>query len=256
MRTLAIVALAFILGSGVWGEALAQEPSNITVNVVRQNAEAVIIVNGIPVHRAAWDAAYADTSVTDSASIGMWLVDGDNTVAVEATAIAAGGYAEIIVLKSFDEPYLFEQRIDGEGRVETTVTVEGQPRWAWLDAEPVTGDSAELLTAVAALHAAIAQGDIEAYMAAHQARNDDFTFVFGPMPAEMMAQLEQMFATVTLQPLSANLVATPYADGRVWLVADDAGEPPIRMADPQEPGSTMETGVFWVRRGGVWQVVR
>jgi len=61
---------------------------------------------------------------------------------------------------------------------------------------------------------------------------------------------------VTLQPLSANLVATPYADGRVWLVADDAGEPPIRMADPQEPGSTMETGNFWVRRGGVWQVVR
>lgn len=256
MRTLAIVALAFILGSGVPGEALAQEPTDVTVNVARENAEAVIVVNGIPVYRASWDPAYGDSPVTDFTSIGMWLVDGDNTVAVEAAAVAAGGYVEVIVLKSLDEPYLLEQRIDGEGRVETTVAVEGQPRWAWLDAEPVSGGAAELLAAVAALHDAIARGDFEAYMAAHQARNDDFTLVFGPMPADMMAQLEQMFATVTLQPLSANLVATPYADGRVWLVIDEAGEPPIRMVDPQEPGSSMESGEFWVRRGGVWQVLR
>lgn len=257
MRTFGLVAYAFVLLLGAWSApASAQQPDDITVNVVRENAEAAIVVNGVPVHQARWDAANAGTPVTDAVSTGLWLIDGDNTIAVEAKALGEGGYVEVTMLRSFDEPYLLEQRIDGAGRAETTVTVAGQPRWAWLDAEPWTGDATELLAAVAALHDATARKDVAAFMAAHKAQYDDFSLIYGPMPPEMMAQLEQELATQALQPLSANLKATPYLEGRVWLVEDEAGQPPIRLIDVAESGTRIETGTFWTRRDGVWTIVR
>ncbi|MGH6717781.1 MAG: hypothetical protein ACREER_00560 [Alphaproteobacteria bacterium] len=254
LRPPAFLAFAFVLVLALAAApATAQEPESITVNVVRENAEAVIVVNGVPIHHATWDAADAGTPVTDAVNIGLWLVDGTNAIAVEATAKGEGGYVEVKVLKSFDEPYLLEQRIDGDGRVETSVVVAGQPRWGWLDAEPWTGDASELLAAVAALHDAVARRDVAAFLAAHQARNDDYTIVFGPMPPEMAAEFEKMLATVSLEPLSASLAATPYADGRLWRVNDEAGQPPIRMFDP---GMRLETGEFWIRRDGTWQIIR
>lgn len=233
----------------------AQEPPNVTVNVVREGASATIFVNGVPIHRADWDPANAGTPVTDAVSTGMWLVEGDNDIAVEARAVDPAGYVEVTVLRSFDEPYLLEQRIEGDGRAELTLPVEGGIAWTFVDAEPWSGDTTDLMAAVAALHDAAAQHDVGAFMAAHTARNDDFTLVFGPMPPEMMAQLEQALASQTLQPLG-DLVATPFLDGRVWHVVDGAGHPPIVLIDTASPDSRLETGEFWIRRDGTWQIVR
>jgi hypothetical protein len=250
--------LALVLGVAVLAtSAVAQEgmPPNYTVNVVRENAQGTILVNGVPVHGFGYDPADAGTPVTDSVSVGLWLVDGANTLAVESKALADGGYAEVTVLESFDAPYLLEQRIEGEGRAEVTVTVSGAPRWAFLDAEPVNDGGAGVLGAVKALHEAVARGDVEAFEAAHAAREADFTMVFGPMPEAMRAEMHE-FLKLPLHPLAGGLVATPYLEGRVWIVTDGKGEAPIQIFDDAQPDTRLATGEFWIRKDGVWSIVR
>lgn len=235
----------------------AQEgmPPNITVNVVRVHAAGMIHVNGIPVHGFDYQPGDDGNPVTDAASIGLWLIDGDNPIAVDSKATQDGGYTEVVVLESFDVPPIIEKRIDGEGRVETSVAVQGAPRWVWLDAEPVTDGGAEVMAAVAALHDAIARGDIAAFEAAHAAKEVDFTGIFGPMPEDMRASMHE-FLKLPLKPLAADLVARPYRDGQVWVVSDGAGQEPIQLYDDAEPDTRLETGMFWSKIGGVFQVIR
>jgi hypothetical protein len=256
-RAAALALGPLVLGLAAAAPLAAQEgmPPNYTVNVVREHAAGMIFVNGIPVHPFAYDPSEDGAPLTDAASVGLWLIDGANTIAVESKATQDGGYTEVVILESFDVPSLLEQRIDGEGRVEVSVDVAGAPHWVWLDAETVSGDGAEVLAAVAALHEAIGRGDIAAFEAAHAAKEVDFTGIFGPMPEDMRAEMHK-FLALPLKPLAADLTATPYLDGKVWVVSDGSGLDPIQLYDDAEPDTRLTTGRFWSRIDGVFQVIR
>jgi hypothetical protein len=251
-------ACALALGVMAAAAPLAAQdmPPDITVNVVREYAAGTIFVNGVPVHSYAYEPTNAGTPVTDAVSVGLWLVDGENAIAVDSKATQDGGYAEVTIMESFDVPPYLEQRIDGQGRAEVTVTTKGTPPWAWLDAEPVTGDGSDLLVAVAALHDAIARKDMAAFESMHAAKDVDFTKVFGPMPEDMRAEMRNFLTTVPLQPLASDLVATAYLDGRLWVVTDGAGGAPVMIFDEADPVTRLATGQFWTKKDGAWQVVR
>ncbi|MBM3584922.1 MAG: hypothetical protein FJX36_11030 [Alphaproteobacteria bacterium] len=64
------------------------------------------------------------------------------------------------------------------------------------------------------------------------------------------------FLELPLKPLAADLTATPYLDGRVWVVADGAGEDPILLYDDAQPDTRLATGRFCSKIDGVFQVIR
>jgi len=249
--------LAAVLVAGWMLPAAAQEPTNITVNVNYLNAAGRILVNGVPIHRFEGGAPEEGMGrPTDAVNVGLWLVNGANVLAVESKALAEGGQAEVVIVRGFDEADLLRETIAGEGRVELAVAGENLPRWAWEDAEAVAGDGGDLLQAVAALHAALEAKDVDAFERAQEASIADLTQVWGPMPEEMRREMRAFLTATPVQPLPADLVATPHLDGRLWVVATPEGAAPIRVVDDQDANMRIETGMYWVRKDGRWQIVR
>ena len=253
-----MVLLALVLGVlGGMPAALAQEPTNITVNVNYENAAGWILVNGVPIHRFEGGAPEEGmSSPTDAVNVGLWLVNGPNTLAVESKALAEGGRADVTIVSGFGEADLLKETIAGDGRVELAVTGENMPRWGWEDAEAVSGDGADLLETVAALHAAVEAKDTDAFEKAQEASIADLTQVWGPMPDEMRQEMRAFITATPVQPLPADLVATPHLDGRLWVVASPEGMAPIRVVDDQDANMRIETGMYWIKKDGRWQIIR
>lgn len=249
---LLVIALAF---GGV--SASAQEPTNVTVNVNYENAAGWILVNDVPIHRFEGGAPEEGmSSPTDAVNIGLWLANGDNTVAVESKALAEGGRADVTIVSGFDGPDLLKETIAGDGRVELAVTGENLPTWGWEGAEAVSDDGTEVLAAVAALHAAVTAKDTEAFEKAQEASVADLTQVWGPMPDAIRDEMRAFITATPVQPLPEGLTATAYHDGRLWMVAAPDGSAPVRIVDEGDLNMRIETGQYWVKKDGRWQVIR
>ena len=70
------------------GAAFAAQPAMITANVIHDQTQGVLRVNGVPVQRFSSTPAADSGPLTDAVGIGQWLVEGDNVIEVEATGPA------------------------------------------------------------------------------------------------------------------------------------------------------------------------
>jgi hypothetical protein len=272
MRAL-IVGL--VLGTALAASAFAAEqisiqPMRDIVVIVRHDkANCVISLNGIPVQRLDLKQMPGAGVPTATISLGLWAIEGDNEVAVETQPTGKPEEAETEVklmiatggMDDFDKPPLFQRKFTGAKTVTTTIALTGVPHWIFNDAEHVTGDQAELLAAVKALHQAYADKDFKTVDAISKAVIDDLTQVYGPMDA-MVEDGHKFAATAKLVPWTDKLTVASALDNRVFVVSREGGRAPVELASPEidsdtkQPKELLETGKFWIRLGGKWSVVR
>ncbi|WP_162914863.1 hypothetical protein [Desertibaculum subflavum] len=229
----------------------------VTLNVIHDRSQGTVRINGVPVHRFASRPPF-DAPATNAFNIGFWAENGDNDVAVEAEPVAgqAGASTKVVLTEEPGDPPLFEHTIGGRGSVSHKVPLEGLPSWSWRDAEAVAGSDSELLAAVAALHRAHADQDVDAILALSQAAVDDMTQVAGPMPPEARAEMVEMLKAGRLTPLPEKLTVERHLGNRLLVVTAEGGRAPIELHSDAMPDHPMETGRYWVRRNGKWSVVR
>lgn len=248
-----VAALTLVAALIVGTPASAQGgPPGFTINVAPENAEGRILINGVPISRF---GGKDDRGMGIAANAGMWLNDGENTIAVEAKPTGTGAKTTVVIVRSMGEPPMFERTIEGAGRVEHKVTVNGHPRWSWFDAERWQGDNGALLAAVKALHEAYVRKDQAFVEANRRALEDDFTQVMGPLTEQEREEEKAFIAKARLAPLPASLVVTAHYGNRLFVVSRSDGGAPIQLSVPDVPGVS-EIGQYWVRKGSQWTVVR
>lgn len=235
--------------------AQAQDrPVNFTVNVDPEDAAGLILVNGVPIKSFGGDSG-GFPGMGLAAPTGMWLVEGENSIVVEAKPAGSKPVTRVVIIRSIAEPPVFEAVIEGAGKAEHKVKVDKVRRWGWFDAETWQGDKAEVLAAVHQLHAAYTAKDQARVIAARAALDADFDAVMGPATADELDQEKKFIETATLDPLGDDLSVTSYYDGRLIAVNRANGTAPILLAAPNVPGKS-EIARFWVKKGGKWLVVR
>jgi hypothetical protein len=233
------------------GAASAGDPPSIAVNVIHGKSQGVIRVNGVPVHR--FMPTQDGEPATDIVGIGQWVVEGANSIKVESLT-EDGGQTRVVIVRSMGEPDLFDGEITGAGTTEYNLPLKDVPRWGWLDAEQWTGDNQALLAAVAALHAAFGKGDVKAIMALYKPFADDMLPYMGPLPED---ELAGPLKGATVQPLPADLKVESFYDHRLFVVRRADGSAPIRVDNEAVKGMpALESGEFWIRKGGQWQIIR
>lgn len=194
-----------------------------------------------------------------------FLINGANTL--EATLTGAdpnGASAQIEVFRGcegeFPKPVgendnvLASLSVTGNDTAATTFELTGQPDTAWSTAE-ATDDDTGLIDAAKALIAAAKAKDVDAYVGFFKPMIIDMTA--RGMPAEQMlaGMAAGVFAemeVVDAGPLSAR----PILDGRVWEVSDASGKAPLQFQGPGGEVDTLEQGMYWVRQGDAWGIVR
>jgi len=269
------IVLGLVLASSVTASSLAAEQisvnpmRDIVVIVEHDKANCVITLNGIPIQRLDMAQLPGAGPPTATISLGLWAIEGDNVVTVAAEPAGKPDEAETDVklmvatggFDDFDKPPLFHQKIAGGGTATTTIALTGVPHWIFNDAEPFTGDRAELLATVKALHQAYADKDFKTVDAISKAVIDDLTKVYGPMD-EMIEDGHKFAATAKLTPWSDRLTVESALGNRVFVVSRAGGRAPVELASPEIdpdtklPKEFVETGKFWIKLGGKWSVVR
>ncbi|HYM31997.1 MAG TPA: hypothetical protein VEU47_11890 [Candidatus Cybelea sp.] len=238
--------------TGFAAAASAGDPPNVAVNVIHSKSQGVIRINGVPVYR--FVPTRDGGSATDSIGVGQWLIDGENSIAVE-TRSKDGGSTRVVIVKTIDEPHLFDGEIAGAGATEYKLQLKDVPRWGWLDAEQWTGDNQSLLAAVGALHAAFDKGDLETIMRQYKAFADDMAPYIGPISKDDFAE---PLKGGTVQPLPADLTVESFYDHRLFVVRRADGSAPIRVDNEAVVKGipALESGQFWIRKSGQWQIIR
>jgi len=234
------------------GAASAAQPAMVTANVIHDQTQGVLRVNGVPVQRFSGTPSADSGPLTDAVGIGQWLVEGDNVIEVEATG-PAGKETQLVIVGGPDQPNLYEGKIQGSGKASYKLTLKDVPQWGWFSAEAWTGDDKDLLAAVAALHAAYAKGDAKTIVALYQPFGVDLK----PYAGEVMAGAEEGLAeglkTAKVMPLPAGLKVDRFYGNRLFVVTGPDGAAPIQVTNGDQ---TLEAGHFWIRKDGKWQIIR
>jgi hypothetical protein len=254
MRRLGLTAA---LGCLIAWPAAAQE--NVTINVNHEAALGRVTINGVPVLR--FDSAPRTPDSGPPTAIvngGMWMNDGSNEIVVEVKSKGPGSNVRVVLMKSMDGPPLLDSTVKGsDGRIVQAVTLQGLPHWAWLDSEPWTGDPRAVVEAVKALHAALDKKDVLAHDAMRKALEEDMGRVMGPMPDAVRKEIHDSIRNSKVFPLPADLKVSSHYGNRLFVVTDADGAPPVRLREDGAPDDEIiETGQYWIRKGGTWQVVR
>lgn len=257
LATLRRVAAAAALLALSAAAAAAQD--NVSINVSHEAASGRVLINGVPVMRFDPAPRGADSGPpTSMVSGGMWMNDGPNEVVVEVKSKGPASNVRVVLVKSIDAPALLDSTVKGaDGRVVHTVTLTGMPHWSWLHSEPWTGEPRAVLDAVTALHAALARKDVAGHDAMRKALEADMGQVMGPMPDEVRKEIHDSIRKSTVLPLPADMTVTSHYGNRLFVVSTADGKPPVRLREAGAPDDEIiETGQYWVRMGGAWQVVR
>ncbi len=237
--------------------ALADGPANIAVNILHDGSQGDLRVNGVPVHRFGYHGSENNGPATDALSIGQWLVEGENVIEVDAQS-KNGKPTRVVVVRGPDEPNLFEGQIAGSGKVQYKLSLQGVPNWGWSAVAPWTGDDKDLLAAVAALHTAYAKADVKSILPIYAAFDEDVSPYIGSQMAGAEAGLTQTLAGAKVPPLSQQLVVERFYGDRLFVVHNEDGSAPIQVMNESvlAGAPVMETGQYWIRKGGSWQIIR
>lgn len=254
LRRAAVAACLAVLA----GAAGAQE--NVTINVNHEAASGRVLVNGVPVMRFDSLPRQPDSGPpTAMVNGGMWMNDGPNEVVVEIRSKGPGSNVRVVLLKSIDAPAVLDSSVKGsDGRVVQSVTMSGLPHWSWLHSEPWRGDPRAVLDAVRALHRALDIKDVAGHDAMRKAFEADMSQMMGgPMPDEVRKEIHESIRKSSVLPLPAEMTVSSHYDNRLFVVSAPGGKAPVRLREPgMSDDDLIDTGQYWVRMGGAWQLVR
>ena len=252
---LLVTCLLVLISVGL--SPMGASAQGVTLNVIHDKSRGVVRINGVPVHHFASKPPF-DTPATNAFNIGFWADNGDNIVIVEAEPVPGqqGSRTKVVLTEEPGDPPLYEKMIEGAGSAHHMVPLEGLPNWSWNQADAFTGPESELLAAVAALHKAHADRDVDAILALSKAAIEDMSQIAGPMPPEARAEMAEFLKQGRLAPLSPKLAVQRHLGDRLAVVTAEDGKAPIEMHTDAMPDLPMETGRYWVRLNGEWSVVR
>ena len=168
-------------------------------------------------------------------------------------------------LEDFDKPPLFKETIEGSGKSEKTIVLKNVPQWAFLQAQPFTGNKDDVLAAVRALHKAFVEHDAKALQATLQPMYNDLLAYMGEAVVGTQAEFSQQMAeyarTSKVEPLPADLKVESGYDNRLFVVTNSSGKAPIQAASKElaqdgKPKWLWEIGSYWIHRPDGWFVIR
>lgn len=260
MRFRAAALLAVLVAFGPASGVRAQQSANVIVNVLYHESAGRVLVNGVPVQSFATDPRERTPGdPTIVVSLAPWLNNGENTVTVESKPRAPGGFSEVRILRTVDEPEMLGKRIVGAGTAERKIKVDGMPRWAWLDSQPWTGDPRAVLAAVSYLYDSFTRKNTAAFDASRRAMERDLGRAFGAMPAAARQEMYGFIGRARLAPLTlGDLTVSAHYGNRLFVVSRPDGGAPIQAytGSERKPDIKMDTGQYWIRENDTWQVVR
>jgi len=264
-----IVALA---GALLTAEAaMADPPQPISLNVNAIGAQGVVRVNGVPVHyfkeagpkiSSTSSGTFTNASPTLFVSTSYLLLctNGDNKLALAAQITAPKGEVRMTLVKSMDQPALFDQKLKHSGTLNYTLPQSGLPEWTWIKADAVADGNSEVLKTVAAYQQAFVKKDITTIDGFERSYFDN-VLKMQAMPPDALREAQNEEAkdirSAKLQPLAKpdELVADSYLGGRLYVVTDKNHNAPVMLVSPDTPGASWGMGEYWSRIGGKWYVV-
>jgi hypothetical protein len=265
----ALACLLFALASRTPAQttSLAQDVSTLAINVVYSHASGVLRLNGVPINRFGEGEPLGKAAGTLFVGNGPanFGINGPNTLDLEVEKAAPDASAELLVFNAgadqgseggMDHP-LFRRKITGVGKVEFSVTLRNVPHHLFDDAT-ATGDPKAVLTAVQALHKALASVDMKAVAASLRPGFETMPEAKTPGSFDaMIGGFEGSLKDSRVAPLEANLKVETFYDGRLLRVTNADGSAPIRAASKKlgsdgQPEGMLEIGEFWCNRNGSW----
>jgi hypothetical protein len=245
-------------------------PQPVSLNVNAIGAQGVVRVNGVPVHyfkeggpkvskTGAGTFTNASPTLFVSTAYLLLCTNGDNKISVEAQTTDPKGEVQLTLVKSMNEPPLFDQKLKHSGTLNYSLPQSGLPQWTWIKADAVTDGKSELLKTVAAYQQAFVKKDI-ATIDAFERSYFDNVLKMQAMPPEALKEAQNEEAkdirSAKLQPLSApdSLLAESYLNGRLYVVTDKNHNAPVMLVSPGTPPWGM--GEYWSRIDGKWYVVK
>jgi hypothetical protein len=244
------------------------------VVIQHDGSEGDVRVNGVLILHFSSDPRLGKGSLTDS--LGMFstfATNGPNVVTVEArpekgetkATTTFIGMVATGSLEDFDKPPLFKETIEGSGKSEKTIVLKNVPQWAFLQAQPFTGNKDDVLAAVRALHKAFVEHDAKALQATLQPMYNDLLAYMGEAVVGTQAEFSQQMAeyarTSKVEPLPADLKVESGYDNRLFVVTNSSGKAPIQAASKElaqdgKPKWLWEIGSYWIHRPDGWFVIR
>jgi hypothetical protein len=212
--------------------------------------------------------------VTDSiGTLSLYAQNGANVLTVEVRPSRSGLQIEtecrMIVatgsLDDLDKPPLFQQKIKGAGTITRNLALRNVPHWAFQDADPWQGDKQDVLKAVQELHKAFVERDLKALSASLRPSFDDMSTVMGAAMGNFddgMKGMVQGLKSARVEPLPADLNVESFYGGRLIVVSDKDGRPPIQITSAEidkqtgRPERMLESGGYWTRRDNRWVLIR
>lgn len=266
---IAVLAAALLMGRPAMANPPPQ-PVSLNVNVI--GAQGVVRVNGIPVHyfkeegpKTNKTTAGTFTNASPVLFVGtsylLLCTNGNNNLAVEAQITDPQGEVHMTLVKSMDQPPIFDQKLKHSGTLDYTLPQSGLPQWAWIKADAVTDGKSELLQSVAAYQQAFVKKDI-ATIDAFERPYFDNVLMMQAMPPSALQEAQNEDAkdirSAKLQPLAApgDLLAESYLGGRLYVVTDRNHNAPVMLLSPDAQGLPWGMGEYWSRIGGKWFVVK
>jgi hypothetical protein len=232
------------------------------VNVSYHHMQGVVRVNGIPVKRFGKEPSNNSAQLLTFPLAG-YAINGANEVSLETkpTGSWEDASAQLALisgtsLEALEHP-MFQQDVTAAATIRHSITLQNTPYHVFDDATPWKGENGPVLVAVKALHTAVAKRDLKAFAAFVRPEYDLLPrlHAWGTFD-EQMKEVEGNLKNCTLAPLPAKLSVESYYGGRLVLVTDPDGAPPIRAMCSSEPGTPAdipwEQGAFWCYRQGIW----
>ncbi|MBM3490651.1 MAG: hypothetical protein FJX68_09400 [Alphaproteobacteria bacterium] len=245
------VAMAALVGLPAWAA-----PPSWTLNLLYEEAEGSVVVNGVTVHRFPRRFADGSTTSTSFFSISEWLVNGANRIEIRIARLGKDGWVESLLAKSREDLEKPRERRVQTGVVTLTETAAEVPAWSWLTAAPGGNDEAGLRAAVAGLHAALQRKDLKALDQLRAPLERDFEALWGKLSERERGALHRQLETGRVEPLPEPLGIASAFDGRLAVVSGPDGQAPIRVELGRDNPLPDETGQYWAKLDGQWKLVR
>ncbi|MGZ4822167.1 MAG: hypothetical protein ACXVZM_11230 [Terriglobales bacterium] len=244
------------------------------VVIQHDGSEGDVRVNGVLILHFASDPKLGKGSLSDSLGLfSTFATNGPNVVTIEARPETGQTQATTTFigmvatgsLDDFEKPPLFKETIEGSGKAEKTIVLKNVPQWAFLKAEPFTGNKDDVLAAVRALHKALVDHDAKTLTSVLKPMYDDLLAYMGEAAVGTLDEFSKQMADYArnpkVEPLPADLKAESGYGNRLFVVTSASGKPPIRAASKElgqegKPKWLWEIGSYWIHRPDGWFVIR